>query len=1154
MSLLKNIWRPDDESSRKNAPPPGDAALTERLAELLGRELSELEQAKAQEEGLSPELRDRETETDPGVGTQTATEESLSIEISERGERAAAAQSRAAKKPAAKSASGGTTTIARATEEAMEQLRATQEQIESSLRNRVEDYGRAIEAAMGGLERGIAERPVEDATAKFRTEAREWFDEARQELSQQLDLSRTALENELRSRHAELLESAKKKIEALAVTSIETTAQSNRQDDQQRVERWLKEQGEASRQQMESGAQRLAQATEEAMARLRQTEERIQATFQKQVEEYRRAVEQAASQLEEKGISQAKFQNAAEELQRLTDQVLERSSKRIEMRAEEMIGRLGEKLSAAERSLSASAKAAIEGALEEQQRRIGEQWLERAQAAIEEVRQAGEKGRAQLDHARGAITEEFRKAAVEESRRVVEEAAAQLRSGEFRDQVTSEARARLEQTARELLDRSSASLGTRSERAVAEVTGKLEQAAETFLGGMQERLETAGRTWLESAGQQVQQDYQVRISQWLEQKTAAIRRQSEEAGRAAAQHAEQAAARLSAASEEAEAALRKRIEDEQQRWIEAALDSARKRGFDRKAVEEALGKIEESAKELAEQANQRFVAQAEASRAAIARDMEGASRTLLEGVEASLENISWKHRGRLAQWWEERSQTAHREAESATQAIEQAVQQASSQLRNVQSEIEEGLRNRAREHQMRLLDSAMEEMRRSGAIERAVNEATTALRTNANEVLARSAEQIREHAEAARLTVENQALASRRSLGEEMARKAEQAQASVEAAGKAVTEDYRRQLSVWWEERTQAVRRESEEALHSLTRSGRSASEQIQSIRGEIEAELRASLESYRQGLREAATEELRRQGFQKDMLETIGAELDKTSREMAERSTKELQRHIDNTLNGLEDKMKSSRQNFLDDTQKQLTNLTQTSIDMATTRFHELLSRNAADLEREQEEWLQRKREAVWLDINRGGAGASHGHAPFEREREQAQKQARKKAASSSLSTVFTLLGVVVLAAALTVLFVRMAPKKVIAMELKNDPPAGFIDANPGWGPQERARQLQLAHAYWMIGINDLEHQYPYNTALPATPPAEFRVDQVGLKDDAATRMIYWNKFRALWTTPSAWQQVNVSGNNPISKAIGWLQDKLSQPQQTATAGQANP
>jgi hypothetical protein len=571
-------------------------------------------------------------------------------------------------------------------------------------------------------------------------------------------------------------------------------------------------------------------------------------------------------------------------------------------------------------------------------------------------------------------------------------------------------------------------------------------------------------------------------------------------------------------------------------------------------VEDALAKIEESAKDLAEQANQRFVAQAEASRAALTRDMEGASHTLLEGVESSLESISWKHRGRLAQWWEERSQTAHREAETATQAIEQAVQKASGQLRSVQTEIEEGLKSRAREHQMRLLDSAMEEMRRSGAIERAVSEATAALRTNANEVLARSAEQIREHAEAARLTVENQALASRRSLGEEMARKAEQAQASVESAGKAVTEDYRRQLSVWWEERTQAVRRESEEAMHSLTRSGRSAAEQIQAIRGEIETELRASLESYRQGLREAATEELRRQGFQKDMLETIGAELDKTSREMAERSTKELQRHIDTTLNGLEDKMKSSRQNFLDDTQKQLSNLTQTSIDMATTRFHELLSRNAADLEREQEEWLQRKRESVWLDINRGSGSGPGGRSPLDQEHEQARKQAKKKAASSSISAVFTVLAVVVLAGALTFLFMRMSPKKVVAMELKNDPPAGFVETNPRWGPQERARQMQLAHAYWMIGINDLEHQYPYNTALPAAPPPIFHVDQPGLKDDAATRMVYWNKFRALWSNSEDWQQVNVSGGNPISNAINWLQERLSQSQQTTTSGSANP
>lgn len=1213
MSLLKNIWRPDDDPPRKGGPGPhGDTVLTDRLAALLGRELDELQESGAGDTSdLAERLLAERERASERVGVEAPPEPPSGVDAEEPPSEP--------RKPSATPPSGhgpngeSVATIAHATEEALEQLRIAQEHIESSLRERVEDYGRALETALNGIEHGAAlsaasEKPVEEAAQEFRTEARQWFDDARRELRDQLDASRGSLADELKKHYTELLESAEVKIDQMtraavesgapapraedggqieswvkeqAETSrrqvqeglqnlaqatdqamsrlraveerietgfrdIELTAQAARQQDREQIERWLKEQAETSRRQTEDGAKNLAQATDQAMSRLHAAEERIEAGFRNQVEEYRRAVEAAAAELEKKGISQAKFQNAAEDLQRMTDQVLERASKRIDERTELAMGRLTEKLASAESSIAGAARAAMQGALDEQQQRLAELWQQRSQDALDTVNRAGEQGRAQLESARRAAEEQFQIAAREHGRRLVEETTAGLRSATFQQELVADVRKQVEQAARELVANSTQELGKQSEMALSGLSGALDKTAEKFIAETQQRLDAAGQAWFESAGQSVQQEYQKRISQWLGEQTEAARSRGEEAGRAINAAAEQAAARLDTVSRETEAALRGRIQDQQRQWLEAALEEARKSGFERKVMDQALAELEKNAARFLEQSTHQLNQQAEASREAIAREMEAASRKLVEGAEASLENVSWQHRGRLAQWWEERSQTARREAETSAQSITQATQQAASQLRTVQNEIEAELKNRARDHQMHLLDSALEEMRKSGAIERAVSEATTSLRTNANEVLNRSAQQIREHAETARMTVENQAVASRRSLAEDLAHKIEQAQSSIESAGKAVTEDYRRQLSVWWEERTQAARRENEESATALTRSARQAAEKIQSVRTEMESELQSGMENYRKGLREAAGEELRRQGFQKDLIENITAELDKTSRELAERSTRELQRHVDTALTALDDKMKTSRQGFIDDSEKQLSNLTRESMEMATRRFHEMLTRNVQDLEREQEEWLQRKRETVWMEINQhAGSGRSSSSSPFEKER-----RAGEKAASGGiLGRLLMVAAVIALAAALTAVFVRLAPtstKKTVAMQLRNDPPAGFVVENPRWGAAERARQLQLAHAYWMLAINNIEHKYPYNTALPATPPPEFRVDQSGLRDNAATRSLYWEKLRKLWKQPDDWQQVTVSSGNGIADMLAWLKNKLTQPMQS--------
>jgi hypothetical protein len=54
--------------------------------------------------------------------------------------------------------------------------------------------------------------------------------------------------------------------------------------------------------------------------------------------------------------------------------------------------------------------------------------------------------------------------------------------------------------------------------------------------------------------------------------------------------------------------------------------------------------------------------------------------------------------------------------------------------------------------------------------------------------------------------------------------------------------------------------------------------------------------------------------------------------------------------------------------------------------------------------------------------------------------------------------------------------------------------------------------------------------------------VDQGGLKDDAATRRIYWDKFRKLWNTSEDWNQTTQTSGG-VAGVLDWLRNKLTPP-----------
>ena len=119
-------------------------------------------------------------------------------------------------------------------------------------------------------------------------------------------------------------------------------------------------------------------------------------------------------------------------------------------------------------------------------------------------------------------------------------------------------------------------------------------------------------------------------------------------------------------------------------------------------------------------------------------------------------------------------------------------------------------------------------------------------------------------------------------------------------------------------------------------------------------------------------------------------------------------------------------------------------------------------------------------------------------------------------------------LAAAFVVLFlfaiyVSFAP----VVRLRPKPPAAFFDESPSWTAKQRAREEELARSYWDIAVREVEGKYAFGTNLPADPPDNFAVEEKGSSNaaprvDAAARTRYWQKLREVWPQADSWERTS--------------------------------
>jgi hypothetical protein len=111
-----------------------------------------------------------------------------------------------------------------------------------------------------------------------------------------------------------------------------------------------------------------------------------------------------------------------------------------------------------------------------------------------------------------------------------------------------------------------------------------------------------------------------------------------------------------------------------------------------------------------------------------------------------------------------------------------------------------------------------------------------------------------------------------------------------------------------------------------------------------------------------------------------------------------------------------------------------------------------------------------------------------------------------------------------LLLLAIYVASSPVI--RLRATPPLAFFDESPSWTAKQRARENQLARAYWDLAVRDIEEQYGFGTTLPLDPPDNFKVEEKGRfgdvsKVDPAARNRYWERLREVWPLPDSWERM---------------------------------
>jgi len=761
MRIMRTIWGDDSEKKRESA------KVAERLSSLLAADETKLAAIVHEEPPPEPvkaeETAPRPVSPPPSVPT------------------------RPVERPRDQALPASADSIARATREAVEKLRAAQEEIEASLRTRAEDQQRTLlKLASNALQRsGFQQRVIKTAADELEETVKGQLARAVRQMREQVEAARTALEAQLRAANDAFLARVREQLPGLAEEATNAVE---------------------AQKAAQSAVAAIAHATERATARLAAAQKEIEAKFDGRAAEFeKRLIEAATEELGRKGLSTKLVQQAMKELERSVKDSAEHSARKISEQADGLLGQLRgsnesllkeaqERLATAARAaLDAELRAARESFFAEVRQQVSAAPEHQANdAAIDSVRQAAEQAVARVAVSGKEIEARFQSQAEEFEKRLSETANKAAGRKELSAKFVQQTLKELESSAKESAARSLNQVVEEALRKLAATQKEMEQNFETRAKDYQKRLveaaseelgrnglpghltdqakadiEHAAQDLLARSAEQLQQqamtarsalDEDLRATREtflaearteLAQAAQPARQQAEAAAHSITEAAEQALTRLEASQREIEARFKEHSENYQKRLVDAATEELERQGVSERLIRQASEELERSAGELLARSAGELRRQAETARAALDEQLRVARESFVLEVRQRLASAAQPT-------IEQHVAAVQQNAQAAVESLSQAAQQAMAQLTASQRELEVSFKAEAKEHQQRLVEGAAEELKRQGISQQIIQDAIGQLEQATRDFVDRSSQELRQQAVATLGAVEQQ--------------------------------------------------------------------------------------------------------------------------------------------------------------------------------------------------------------------------------------------------------------------------------------------------------------------------------------------------------------------------------------------------------------
>jgi hypothetical protein len=486
---------------------------------------------------------------------------------------------------------------------------------------------------------------------------------------------------------------------------------------------------------------------------------------------------------------------------------------------------------------------------------------------------------------------------------------------------------------------------------------------------------------------------------------------------------------------------------------------------------------------------------------------------------------------------------------AAVHSINLAAKEAIAQLQATHQRMEASLRSFAQDYEKRQAELSSAFERVSGALQgvqqKITKKVVDELEKAVQDLWNCSAKQLQQQADAA-VAVGNELKASRQGFIDETKKElASLTRVSLESLTEATIDECRSQLAQVSQEQLQAARLNAEAAVDSIHLAAREAVAKFERTQQEMEESLKGSAEDHQKRLTElrSAMEEPQRksdappegqsqndlQGFRQEVSRQVTEELERISKEILNRSAKQLQEQAETTQAALDEQLRASKQVFIEAMKKQLVTMTQTSLESLfkeTTELsrsqldrmlQEFLAKGVRELEAEHRELLKKQGQAIQKQFN----ALSRTYPGKHRAELTRAESATKRRVGGLRAGLLVGLGLI----ATALILVGIYASRPAGMRLRAEPPAGFFEERPEWSAKQRAREEQLARAYWALAIQDVQATHRFGIKLPDDPPAEFKVEEKSAsgsssKVDPVARTRYWEKLRRVWVVPEAWEK----------------------------------